>query len=101
MHFGKNYVQREYSRNSACKFREVSRYCIAMSTKPITADDVRAALLTRIDTYKAETGKSDSAVGKDAMNDDKWVKRIRAGGSFNLTTYQRVMEWLDAQRAAA
>lgn len=68
-----------------------------MSTKSITAEQVRASLLKRIDAYKEATGKSDSAVGKDCMNDDKWVKRIRAGGSFNLTTYQRILDWLDAQ----
>lgn len=72
-----------------------------MSTEPITADDVRNALLARIDAYQSATGKSDSAVGKEAMKDDKWVKRIRAGGSFNLTTYQRVMDWLSEQGEAA
>lgn len=72
-----------------------------MSTKHITADQVRASLIERIDAYKAASGKSDSAVGKEAMNDDKWVKRIRAGGSFNLATYQKVMDWLAAQRVAA
>lgn len=72
-----------------------------MDTTQITADQVRQSLLAAIDAYKTATGKSDSAVGKDAMNDDKWVKRIRAGGSFNLGTYQRVMDWLEAQRAAA
>lgn len=73
----------------------------AMKTEPITADTVRNALLARIDEYQTATGKSDSAVGKDALNDDKWVKRIRAGASFNISTYQRVLDWLDAQEATA
>lgn len=72
-----------------------------MNTHSITAETVRGALLARIDTYKSLTGKSDSAVGKDALNDDKFVKRIRDGGGFNVNTYQRMIDWLDAQQPAA
>lgn len=68
-----------------------------METKPITADSIRRALLERIDAFKAATGKADSFVGKAALNDDKFVKRVRAGGGFNVNTYQRVMGWLDEQ----
>lgn len=72
-----------------------------MQTTSITADTVRTALLARIDAYRAATGKSDSAVGKEALNDDKFVKRIREGGGFNVNTYQRVIDWLEAQEPAS
>lgn len=72
-----------------------------MSTKPITADQVRDALLQRIDAYIAKTGRSDSTVGKAAVNDDKFVARIRAGGNFTVKMYQRVMDWLDEQDRVA
>lgn len=81
--------------------REISRYSLPMSTKHITADNVRQALIQRIDAYKTVSGKSDSFVGKEAVKDDRFVSRIRAGGNFTVETYQRVMNWLDAQRVAA
>lgn len=68
-----------------------------MDTNTITAETVRDVLLGRIDAYRSATGKSDSAVGKEALNDDKFVKRIRLGGGFNVNTYQRMIDWLDAQ----
>lgn len=67
-----------------------------MSTQPITAETVRSALIARIDEYQAATGKSDSAFGKEVLNDDRFVKRVRNGAGFNLKTYQRVIDWLDA-----
>lgn len=72
-----------------------------MSTSNITADQVRTALIARIDAYTSISGKSDSSVGKEAINDDKFVARIRKGGNFTLSTYQKVSDWLDAQRVAA
>lgn len=72
-----------------------------MSTEPITADTFRSALLNRIEAYQKATGKSDSAFGKEVLNDDKWLKRIRSGAGFHLKTYQRVQDWLDAQPAPA
>ncbi len=70
-----------------------------MQTTPITAAAVRSALLARIDAYQKATGKSDSAIGKDMLNDDRFVKRIRAGGGFTLATFQKATEWLDAHSA--
>lgn len=72
-----------------------------MSTNPITAEQVRAALLKRIDAYMAATGKSESSVGKDALNDDRFVARIREGGNFTVKTYQKAIDWLDAQKVSA
>jgi hypothetical protein len=68
-----------------------------MSTSTITANQVRAALLARIDGYLATTGMSASALGKAAAADDRFVKRIRDGGNFTVETYQKVIDWLDAQ----
>lgn len=72
-----------------------------MSTSTITAEQVRAALLDRIDGYIARSGISASALGKAAVADDRFVKRIRDGGNFTVETYQRAMDWLDGQEKAA
>lgn len=67
----------------------------------ITADQVRAALLARIDAFITASGRSASWVGKQAVQDDRFVSRIRSGGNFSLQIYQRVMDWLDEQERAA
>lgn len=72
-----------------------------MSTPNITADQVRTALIERIDAYIAASGKSDSSVGKEAINDDKFVARIRLGANFTLKTYQKLSDWLDQQTQVA
>lgn len=54
-------------------------------------------MLSGVDRYRAATGKSDSFVGREAINDDKFIGRIRSGGNFTVETYQRVMNWLAAQ----
>ena len=72
-----------------------------MLQNQITAETVRSALLARIDAYKLASGKSDSAIGKEALNDDKFVKRIREGSGFNVNTIQRVIDWIDAQDASS
>lgn len=72
-----------------------------MNTTSITAEAVRETLIQRIDAFIAATGKSDSFVGKEAVKDDRFVSRIRRGGNFTIETYQRVIDWLDGQQAAA
>lgn len=62
---------------------------------------MRDTLIQRIDAFKSKTGKSDSSIGKEAVKDDRFVSRIRNGGNFTVETYQRVIDWLDAQRVAA
>lgn len=70
-----------------------------MDASPITADQVRAALLKRVDAFLVRTGTSPSAFGKQVVSDDRFVKRIRDGGNFTIETYQRVIDWIDAQEA--
>ena len=72
-----------------------------MLQNQITAETVRNSLLARIDAYKLASGKSDSAIGKEALKDDKFVKRIRDGNGFNVNTLQKVIDWIDAQEAQA
>lgn len=66
----------------------------------ITSDFIRASMLKRIDGYLASTGRKDSFVGREALNDDKFVSRVRAGGNFTIDTMQRVIDWLDSQDCA-
>lgn len=72
-----------------------------MSTSTLTADHVRAELIARIDGYLTSSGMSASAFGRDAVKDDRFVKRIRDGGNFTVEMYQRVIDWIDAQERAA
>lgn len=72
-----------------------------MNTSTITATQVRAALLLRIDSFIASSGMSASALGKAAVNDDRFVNRIRSGGNFTVELYQRVIDWLDEQERRA
>jgi hypothetical protein len=68
----------------------------------ITADQVRSALLQRIDAFLTTHGMSASAFGKEVVRDDRFVNRIRNGGNFTVKTYQQVIDWLDAaEREAA
>jgi hypothetical protein len=72
-----------------------------MSTSTITANQVRASLLARIDGFLAKSGMSASALGKAAVADDRFVRRIRDGGNFTVETYQRAIDWLDEQERRA
>lgn len=72
-----------------------------MRKKTITAEQVRTHLLERIDSYQAKFPVTDSKLGTEALGDHKVVDRIRRGENFTIKTYQRIIDWLDGQRAAA
>lgn len=70
----------------------------------ITADRIRDHLLDRATAFSASTGMSFSAISKEAVKDDRFLARARAGKNFTVETYQRVIDWLDqrekSERAA-
>lgn len=53
-------------------------------------------LLSEIDDYCARVGVAESTFGRMAVNDGKFVARIRAGGGLTLATYDRVRAFLAA-----
>lgn len=65
----------------------------------ITETQVRLYLLNRASIFCREHKTSFSAIGMKAIGDSKFLSRVKAGLGFTVDTYQRVVEWLDAQEA--
>lgn len=65
----------------------------------LSADDIRSHLLARVEAYATRSGMSVSAISKEAVKDDRFVARARAGANFTVKTYQQMMDWLDAQES--
>lgn len=58
--------------------------------------DEQVALLSEIDAYIASRGITESTFGRMAVNDGKFVARIRRGGSTTLATVARVREFIQS-----
>lgn len=56
---------------------------------------LRQALLGRADEFMKITGRNPTEVGKAVMNDPAFLPRLKKGRGFKLSTYSRVMGWLD------
>lgn len=67
--------------------------------RPITEADVRTCLLDRAAAFSSERGMSFSAIGIAAVGDSKFLSRVRSGLGFNIKTYQRLLDWLEANCA--
>lgn len=65
-----------------------------------TADDIRKALLTRAAEFSTLTGKGFSRISEEAMKDSKFLSDIQKGRNFTVSTYQRVIDWIDAAEIA-
>ncbi|MBX5143329.1 hypothetical protein HJB79_32035 [Rhizobium lentis] len=65
-----------------------------------SSDDIRAALVARAEAYAEANKTSLSTIGLKAVNDTKFLIRVRDGLGFNINTYQRVVDWLDEQERA-
>ena len=69
----------------------------------ITAEAVRETLLSRAEAFCEAHKFSLSRIGDEAINDSKFLARVKAGDNFTIKTYQKVIDWLDAaerERAA-
>lgn len=69
-------------------------------TAPMHSDIIRRSLVERAKRYAADAGSSLSAIGLASVNDSKFLHRVQSGDGFNINTYQRVMDWLDAAEAS-
>lgn len=65
----------------------------------ITAAAVRGTLLSKANAFCEKHDYSLSRVGKDAINDSKFLARVRDGDNFTIKTYQTVIDWIDAKDA--
>lgn len=74
-------------------------YGVMETNVDLTADAIRRNLLSRAEAYAKARNTSFSAIGKESISDDRFLARVAAGGNFTLATYQRVIDWLDAQEA--
>lgn len=72
-------------------------------TPEITKDHIRDHLLARAKAFSEATGKSLSFISGEAVSDSKFLPEVASGKkeNFTLNTYQRVIDWIDAQESAA
>lgn len=57
------------------------------------------AFLSEIDEFLAETGWADATFSRRAVNDGKFVGRLRRGAGVTIATVDRVRSYMAAQRA--
>jgi hypothetical protein len=72
-----------------------------MPKTAITETAIRDNLLKRAEAFCKARRYSLSRIGAEALKDDTFLLRVQNGGNFTLRTYQRVIDWLDAQEAKA
>lgn len=57
-------------------------------------------LLAEIDEFLLEASVAESTFGRHAVNDGKFVGRLRAGAGIEVGTVERVRSYMAAQREA-
>jgi hypothetical protein len=72
-----------------------------VETLEITAEAVRQNLLARVSAFRDRSGCSLSYIGEQALRDSKFIANVQRGDNFTIKTYQRVIDWLDAEEARA
>lgn len=60
-----------------------------------------AEILKEIEAYCASEGIAETTFGKRVVNDGKFVRRLRDGGSINLKTYSKLVDVFEKTKAAA
>jgi hypothetical protein len=60
----------------------------------------RDKLLSEIESFLELRGMPDSTFGRMAVNDGKFVPRIRSGGDINTRTLARVRAFMEQQKIA-
>lgn len=62
----------------------------------ITVTDIRKSLISRAAAYAESAGTSFSAMSIAAVNDSKFLSRVKNESiGFNIKTYQKMTDWLD------
>lgn len=60
---------------------------------------IQSDLLSRVEIFIANAGIGETTFGKRAVNDGKFVSRLRAEANMTLGTLNKVRNFLDAQSA--
>ncbi|WP_043284434.1 hypothetical protein [Reyranella massiliensis] len=55
-------------------------------------------LLSEIDAFLGDTGVAETTFGRRAVNDGKFVKRLREGAGITVATVDRVQAYIVEQR---
>lgn len=55
--------------------------------------ELRESLLSLSAAYQAATGLSAATVGSRVAGDSKFFRRLRDGAGFEVSTYDRAVEW--------
>lgn len=63
--------------------------------------DTQAQLLTEIEDFLKTRKMAETTFGRMAVNDGKFVARLRAGANMTLATIDRVRAHIKEQKAAA
>jgi hypothetical protein len=63
--------------------------------------DHRTALLSEIDAFIATRRMAETTFGRLAVNDGKFVARLRDQGNITFSTAERVRAFIEAQTKAA
>ena len=66
----------------------------------IPSQVIRDTLIERARAFVETKKSSFSAIGLGAVNDSKILSRVANGENFSVKTYQRVIDWMDAQEAS-
>ena len=68
----------------------------------INETEIRNALISRAEAFAKANKTSFSAMGLMAVNDSKFLGRVQNPEvGFNIKTYQKMVEWLDAHEKAS
>lgn len=59
---------------------------------------ITETLLAKVEAFLAETGMSESAFGVKALNDGKFVPRLRSGAGITTKTIDKVERFIAAER---
>lgn len=61
-----------------------------------TSDTIRDALISKAEAFCTRNKTSFSAICNSVGIDNKFLARVKSGENFNIATYQKVMDWLEA-----
>ena len=57
--------------------------------------EIRAALISRMDAYCEKANIAASSVCALVMNDTSFMRKVKHGKNFTVASYQRLMDFLD------
>lgn len=63
--------------------------------------DIRADLLTEIERFLDGRKMTESTFGKKAVNDGKFVKRLREGGNVTIDRVEKAQRYMRDEQARA